>query len=202
MDDFFQKQERELKAKAKLKGIAIRQNELKLMKAARKSNVHGNILADEDTRELVRQIMRLFLQWGFPESAVESIVSFLPLYGWNDDIDFFGETLYLTVEFNKQDLASNRYDITRKPLQRTQAFGPDTEGRWHSLDGIELSRNELRIGGRHLYKSKKGFTPNRTCRFIGQYPRLRLAPDMNYVDIFVSAENNVPPAIQVPIGVQ
>jgi len=170
-DEFFKKQQLEQEARSKFKGMVVRQNELKLMKAARRSKVHGDSLAKENLREMLRQIMRTFLQFGFPESAVSSITSFLPLYGWNDDIDAFAETLYLTVDFGSDDVGVYRYlSIVGKVLQRTEAFGPSSLGEWSSVDGITLSRDLLSFKN-YKFKCEEGFTPNKICRFVSRYPR-------------------------------
>lgn len=174
MDELYEKQRREHEVKSKFKGIGIRQNELKLMKAARKLNVHGPALANESTRQLLRQVMRVFLQFGFPESAIEAISSFLPLYAWKDDIDAFSETLYLSVEF-PDDHRNLFKPVKNQQLQRTEMLGPLSKGEWRSVDDkITLSRHEITIQG-VPFTSEEGFTPNRTCVFISKYERrLRL----------------------------
>jgi len=168
MDELFEKQRREQEVKSKFKRIGIRQNELKLMKAARKMNVHGDALTKESTRNLLRQVMRMFLHFGFPQNAIRTIASFLPLYAWEDDLDAFAETIYLTVEF-PEDCRDKKAPIRCHELQRTEMFGPSSMGKWHNVDGtMTLSRNELTINGID-YASNEGFSPNTKSDFHSKY---------------------------------
>jgi len=199
MDALIEKQRREQEVKSKFKRIAMRQNELKLMKAARKMHVHGDALTKESTRKLLRQVMRVFLQFGFPENAVGTIVSFLPLYAWEDDLDAFAETIYLTVEF-PEDHRNIFTPIRCKQLQRTEMFGPSSMGKWHSVDGtLTLTRNEISINGVD-FASEEGFTPNRKSDFLSKYTRLRPNGYHQYgkelIKVFTSPCNILPDEIQ------
>lgn len=169
MDELFEKQRREQEVKSKLKNIGIRQNELKLMKAARRTNVHGDALAKESTRKLLRGVMRVFLHLGFPENSIRTITSFLPLYAWKDDLDAFAETMYLTVEFPDNDFFNP--NIKCLQLQRTEMFGPSSDGEWRSVDctwKITLTRHEFTIQGIN-FGSEEGFIPNRKTDFLSRY---------------------------------
>jgi len=170
MDELIEKQRREQEVKSKFKRIGIRQNELKLMKAARKMNVHGDALSKESTRNLLRQVMRVFLHFGFPQNAIRTVASFLPLYAWEDDIDAFAETMYLTVEFSDDGYKKFK-PIRCQQLQRTEMLGPSSMGKWHNVDGtLTLSRYEITIDG-VPFTSEEGFVPNRICNFHSKYSR-------------------------------
>lgn len=194
VDNFFEKQAREQKAKSKFKGMAIRQHELKLMKAARKTKVHGDVLGNESTRELLRQIFRVFLEFGFSESAIQAISSFCPLYGWKDDIDALAsETLYLTIRQSASDLWNYRnFNIECKEMQRTEMFGPLSSGKWTSIDGMELSHHEFSFRGL-AFTCEEGFTPGKICNFVAKYGRFTGRERVNdIIKVFVSP-NNVRP---------
>jgi len=197
MDEYFKKQLLEQETKSKFKGISIRQNELKLMKAARKTKVHGDCLTKESTRELLRQIMRAFLQFGFPQSAVESISSFLPLYAWKDDIDAYAETLYVTVQIRDDIRAYKDFHITRKEFQRTEMYGPSSSGKWISLDGLTLTRNEI-SDGEHTFMCEEGFTPNRNCNFVSRFVRHGFREKTwDVMTVFASTHNDNPDEIKM-----
>jgi len=205
MDELFEKQRREQEVKSKFKKIGIRQNELKLMKAARRTNVHGDALAKESTRKLLRGVMRVFLHLGFPENSIRTITSFLPLYAWKDDLDAFAETMYLTVEFPDDD--RNLFNPIRcQQLQRTEMFGPSSEGEWRSVDGkLTLTRHEITIQGVN-FASEEGFIPNRKSDFLSRYSYRRAIHQGNVrvfdyehklIKVFASPCNILPDQIAV-----
>jgi len=174
-EEFFKQQEKEQKIRRKFKKSVKRQNELKLMKAARRSL--GKSLVSKKARELVRKIIRTFLE-EFPFNAVNTIISFLPVHAWEEDIDLFGETVYLDVfNYNAGHSArwSNNYHCKSKPMLMTSRWGPNSEPCWESVKGrrkkYELSRYELRIGREALFVCSEGLTPNKMATFTQKIPR-------------------------------
>ena len=57
----------------------FRQNELKLMKHARKSL--GQSIVDNENRQIVKDIIKIFLNRDYPFEAVACLISFLPVFG-------------------------------------------------------------------------------------------------------------------------
>jgi len=171
MEDLAEKQAKEQEMKQRFRKSVFRQNELKLMKHARKSL--GQSIVDNENRQIVKDIIKIFLSLDYPFEAVSCLISFLPVFGWEDDLDAYKGTMYLTIYDPKHEGGDAL--CVNKPMTMTQEWGPNDGPIWSSADQDELTRHTLlfhdNFGRFESFKCAKGITPNQAIEFKGDFRR-------------------------------